>query len=113
MPAEVLFCPVPRTGIFGAERTANQLKLMRNKMMPTRRSILKGAAALPLLTGGFGLPARAQTAQAASAGPEIPPILFVHGNGDHAALWITTLWRMESNGVGRERMIVLSVRDPL
>ena len=81
--------------------------------MPTRRSILKGAAALPLLTGGFGLPARAQTAQAASAGPEIPPILFVHGNGDHAALWITTLWRMESNAVARERMFAINFTDPL
>lgn len=26
------------------------------------------------------------------------PILFVHGNGDSAALWYTTLWRFESNG---------------
>jgi pimeloyl-ACP methyl ester carboxylesterase len=25
------------------------------------------------------------------------PILFVHGNGDSAALWLTTLWRFESN----------------
>src|ERR1700724_3222508 len=113
MPAKVRCCPVPRTGIFGAERSLKPLKLMRKKMMPTRRSILKGAAALPLLTGGFGLPARAQTAQAASAGPEIPPILFVHGNGDHAALWITTLWRMESNAVARERMFAINFTDPL
>jgi pimeloyl-ACP methyl ester carboxylesterase len=86
---------------------------MRNKMMPTRRTILKGAAALPLLTGGFGLPAQAQTAQAASVSSEIPPILFVHGNGDHAALWITTLWRMESNAVARERMFAINFTDPL
>jgi pimeloyl-ACP methyl ester carboxylesterase len=86
---------------------------MRKKMMLTRRSILKGTAALPLLTGGFGLPAQAQTAQAAAAGPEIPPILFVHGNGDHAALWITTLWRMESNAVARERMFAINFTDPL
>jgi pimeloyl-ACP methyl ester carboxylesterase len=26
------------------------------------------------------------------------PILFVHGNGDSAALWHTTVWRFESNG---------------
>ncbi|HEV2673732.1 MAG TPA: hydrolase [Aliidongia sp.] len=27
-----------------------------------------------------------------------PPILFVHGNGDSAALWETDIWRFESNG---------------
>ena len=43
----------------------------------------------------------------------MPPILFVHGNGDHAALWITTLWRMESNGVPRERMFAINFTDPL
>jgi pimeloyl-ACP methyl ester carboxylesterase len=79
----------------------------------SRRSILKSAGALPLLAGSFGLPlfglqARAQTAPAA-----VPPVLFVHGNGDHAALWITTLWRMESNGVPRDRMLAISFTDPL
>jgi len=37
----------------------------------------------------------------------------VHGNGDHAALWMTTLWRMESNGVPRERMFAINFTDPL
>lgn len=31
-------------------------------------------------------------------GGERPAILFVHGNGDTAALWHTTMWRFESNG---------------
>jgi pimeloyl-ACP methyl ester carboxylesterase len=44
---------------------------------------------------------------------EIPPILFVHGNGDHAALWIATLWRMESNGVPRDRLFAINFTDPL
>jgi hypothetical protein len=44
---------------------------------------------------------------------EIPPVLFVHGNGDHAALWITTLWRMESNGVPHDRMLAINFTDPL
>ena len=84
-------------------------------MRLSRRSILKGVGALPLLAGSSGLPlfgVRAQTAPAPSAA-EIPPILFVHGNGDHAALWITTLWRMESNGVPRERMLAINFTDPL
>jgi triacylglycerol esterase/lipase EstA (alpha/beta hydrolase family) len=78
--------------------------------------MLKGAGALPLLAGNLagnlGFSALAQTASTSSAS-EIPPILFVHGNGDHAALWITTLWRMESNGVPRERMLAINFTDPL
>jgi hypothetical protein len=83
-------------------------------MILSRRSILRSAGALPVLAGTFGFEALgfqalAQTAPAA----EIPPILFVHGNGDHAALWITSLWRMESNGVPRERMFAINFTDPL
>ena len=33
-----------------------------------------------------------------------PPIVFVHGNGDNASLWMTTFWRFESNGWPRERL---------
>ena len=35
---------------------------------------------------------------------QLPPIVFVHGNGDTAALWTTTLWRWQSNGWPRERL---------
>src|SRR3954471_3189853 len=80
-------------------------------MRISRRTILKGAAVLPLTANSFGFGAAAQTS-AAPAG-DVPPILFVHGNGDHAALWITTLWRMESNGVLRERMMAINFTDPL
>ena len=82
-------------------------------MSVSRRTILKATGALPLLAGQFSLPALAQNAPASSATPEIPPILFAHGNGDHAALWITTLWRMESNGVPRERMSAINFTDPM
>ncbi|MCA6123410.1 hydrolase [Bradyrhizobium sp. WSM 1704] len=77
-------------------------------MALTRRRILQGAGALSLVAGRLAAPALAQT----PAG-EVPPILFVHGNGDHAALWITTLWRMESCGVPRERMFAINFTDPL
>ena len=79
-------------------------------MSLSRRTILRGIGALPLLAGDFRLPAFAETAASVS---EIPPMLFVHGNGDHAAVWITTLWRMESNGVSRERMFAINFTDPL
>jgi pimeloyl-ACP methyl ester carboxylesterase len=79
----------------------------------SRRALLKTAAVMPLAAGSFGRMARAQTAPAKPAAAGLPPILFVHGNGDHAALWMTTLWRMESNGVPRERMAALNFTNPL
>ena len=82
-------------------------------MRLSRRLILKSAGALPLLAGSFGFPLLGLRARAQTAPAEVPPILFVHGNGDHAALWITTLWRMESNGVLRDRMLAISFTDPL
>ena len=77
-------------------------------MRLSRRLILKSAGALPLLAGSVGLPLSGLRALAPSAPAVVPPVLFVRGNGDHAALWITTLWRMESNGLPRERMSALS-----
>ncbi|HYW63003.1 MAG TPA: hydrolase [Bradyrhizobium sp.] len=82
-------------------------------MRLSRRTLLRGAAALPLAGGNFGLPAFAQTPPPAPTAGAMPPVLFVHGNGDHAALWITTLWRMESNGVPRERMFAINFTDPV
>ena len=82
-------------------------------MRLSRRLVLKSAGALPLLAGSFGLPLFGLQARAQTAAPEVPPVVFVHGNGDHAALWITTLWRMESNGVPREQMLAINFTDPL
>lgn len=42
-----------------------------------------------------------------------PPIVFVHGNGDNAAVWQTTLWRFESNGWPRERLHTIDLPYPL
>ena len=83
-------------------------------MWISRRTVLKAAGALPLAASNFGIAALAQTRRRrAGICAEIPPILFVHGNGDHAALWLTTLWRMESNGVPRDRMLAINFIDPL
>ena len=79
----------------------------------SRRTVLKGVGALSLLAGNVPALTLAQAATAASGSSEMPPILFVHGNGDQAALWITTLWRMESNGVAPERMFAINFTDPL
>jgi hypothetical protein len=82
-------------------------------MSLSRRTLLKGAAVLPLAVNSFGFGAAAQTSAAPAGAADIPPILFVHGNGDHAAMWMTTLWRMESNGILRDRMFAINFTDPL
>lgn len=82
-------------------------------MALSRRTILTGAAMLPLAAHALRFEAVAQTGPGAPASSDMPPILFVHGNGDHAALWMTALWRMESNGIPRNRLMALNFTDPL
>src|SRR5471030_685979 len=82
----------------------------RSGMKISRRVRLKSGAVLALAAIGFGFGAAAETS---AGGADIPPILFVHGNGDHAALWMTTMWRMESNGISRDRMFAINFTDPL
>ena len=41
-----------------------------------------------------------------------PPIVFVHGNGATAALWHTTIWRFESNGYPRHRLLAIDLKFP-
>ena len=43
---------------------------------------------------------------------QLTPIVFVHGNGDTAALWTTTLWRWQSNGWPRERLHAVDLPYP-
>ena len=71
-----------------------------------RRSLLWGAVAATAL-------ALAGCATQAPSLAEAPPIVFVHGNGDTAALWQTTVWRFESNGWPRERLYAIDVPYPL
>ena len=71
--------------------------------MQTRRIFLCATASLLLLAGCATQP----SLEAA------PPIVFVHGNGDTAALWQTTIWRFESNGWPRERLHAIELPYPL
>ena len=41
------------------------------------------------------------------------PVVFVHGNGDSASNWITTLWRFESNGWPRSHLHAVDFPLPL
>ena len=68
-----------------------------------RRELLLGTAGGALL--------------AACAAPvgrdDTPPIVFVHGNGETAALWVATIWRFESNGWPRDRLHAIDMPYPL
>jgi triacylglycerol lipase len=70
----------------------------------SRRLILLGAAAAALLSACATGPA---------SNTALPPIVFVHGNGDAAAVWTTTIWRFESNGWPRERLHAIDLPYPL
>jgi pimeloyl-ACP methyl ester carboxylesterase len=48
-----------------------------------------------------------------AAAEPLPPVVFIHGNGDSAALWLTTVWRFESNGWPRERLHALDLPLPM
>src|SRR5688500_2839119 len=61
----------------------------------------------------LALGACAQLPPGLQPGASQPPIVFVHGNGDTAALWTTTLWRFESNGYDRSLLHAIDFRYPL
>ncbi len=75
---------------------------------PSRRRLLAGAAGSALLTACGSMDPRNRRD---SMTP--PPIVFVHGNGDSAALWMTTIWRFESNGWPRDRLHAFDIPYPL
>src|SRR5687767_4483560 len=81
-------------------------------MSISRRRFLGNAAAIAVATNSPWSRAFAQIS-AVPPPAAIPPIVFAHGNGDHAALWMTTLWRMESNGIEREHLHAINFTDPL
>ena len=71
----------------------------------SRRLFGRALLALPLgLTACAGITPTSE---------ERPPIVFVHGNGDSAALWTTTLWRFESQGWPADRLEALDLPYPL
>ena len=67
----------------------------------TRRAALFGGAAL-WPAHGFGQAARG----------ELPPVVFVHGNGDSAAQWINNIWRFEANGWRRNQLFAVDFAYP-
>jgi len=83
---------------------------------PTRRALLAGAALLAPALARAQQPAPTtpqapRRSPADPAGP--PPIVFVHGNGDTAALWLNNLWRFEANGYKRNQLFAIDFSYPL
>ncbi len=70
---------------------------------PTRRLVLAAAALLLSACATTPVPDGTDTR---------PPIVFVHGNGDNAGVWLTTMWRFESNGWPRERLHAIDMPLP-
>ncbi|MEP7057777.1 MAG: alpha/beta fold hydrolase [Caldimonas sp.] len=70
-----------------------------------RRMLLISAAIGAVLVGACAFPSR--------RGSELPPIVFVHGDGDTAGIWLTTIWRFESNGWPRERLHAIDLPYPM
>jgi triacylglycerol lipase len=74
--------------------------------MIQRRTWLAALGAGTLLAGcgslGPGAPGEAH-----------PPIVFVHGNGDSASIWQSTVWRFESSGWPRSRLHAIDLPYPL
>ncbi len=71
-----------------------------------RRGLLATGAALVAGVAG------AQELRDRPAGQEVAPILFVHGAGDSAAMWMPTIWRFESNYYPRARLFAIDMRVP-
>ena len=74
----------------------------------SRKRRLPFGLLMPLLCAALFLPFWAVNASA--DGPH--PIVFIHGNGDCAALWHTTLWRFESNGYDRSLLFAIDFKSP-
>ena len=69
-------------------------------MIWSRRNVVLGLAAGMVMKGGG----------ARAADPL--PVVFVHGNGDTAGLWMPTMWRFESNQYPRNLLFPIDLRYP-
>jgi len=69
-------------------------------------SLLRRASALSLLLLLAACAAFQPTAE------KQPLIVFVHGDGDNASVWETTIWRFESNGYERKLLHAIDFTNP-
>jgi pimeloyl-ACP methyl ester carboxylesterase len=79
----------------------------------SRRDLLAGAAVLWPAAAFGQQPERRQRRQTPASGAGMPPVVFVHGNGDSGALWINNIWRFEANGYRRNHLFAIDFTDPV
>ena len=110
----------PATALREAPAAARREPLSAARREPFsvgRREPLSAGRRKPLaMLGGLLLAAGLSACAPLATGPAAdarPPIVFVHGNGDTAALWTTTVWRFESLGWPRDRLHAIDLPDPL
>ena len=85
----------------------NGLKMTIKRKGPGKRRSLFALVYLFILVALFNL------FLAVNVFAEAPrPVLFVHGNGDSAALWYTTIWRFESNGYNPSLLFAIDFKHP-
>ena len=101
-----------------AERRAQIRRMGRIAQAATTVVLLAAGCAAPGGSTGSGPSSLSGwlngiTGGAQSSLTERPPIVFVHGNGDGAANWLTTLWRFESNGWPHDRLHAIDAPNPL
>lgn len=81
-------------------------------MLLTRRAALLGGVSSALAPTALAQPEQRPRQVPRLRADRVPPIIFVHGNGDTAALWHTTLWRFESNGYPRNMLSAIDLSYP-
>ena len=79
----------------------------------SRRNLLAGAAALWPVAALGQQPQQQPRRQAPASESGMPPIVFVHGNGDSGALWINNIWRFEANGYKRTHLFAIDFSNPV
>jgi len=72
--------------------------------MKTQRNLLIALGMAAAMTGAPAL--------AGSHGDGATPVVFVHGDSDTAANWISTIWRFESNGYPSDRLFAVDLDNP-
>ena len=75
------------------------------------RCIAAGAGAV-LARAQQPAPRQAPAPRRPPAEPGLPPVVFVHGNGDSSALWINNIWRFEANGYRRNQLFAIDFTYP-
>ncbi|MGZ3513710.1 MAG: hydrolase [Thermodesulfobacteriota bacterium] len=94
--------------LYGSEGNKRKNKKSTRGALLERRSImnlLRGVASASLILISLWL-------NTAIAADPSRPILFVHGSGDSAALWHTTIWRFESNGYDPSVLFAIDFTHP-